>query len=50
VMFAGVIAPDVDASASPFDEVVEVSPLAPPRASPAEALRHAGAWWASRRR
>ncbi|QRK04217.1 glycerate kinase [Archangium violaceum] len=50
VMFAGVVAPDADAGASPFDDVVEVSALAPPGASHAEALRHAGAWWASRRR
>jgi glycerate kinase len=39
VMFAGVVAPEVAASDSPFDEVVH-----------AEALRHAGAWWASRRK
>lgn len=50
VMFAGVVAPDVDPNASPFNEVVEVSLLAPPGASHAEALRHAGAWWASRRK
>jgi glycerate kinase len=50
VMFAGAVAPDADAGGSPFDEVVEVSTLAPPGVSHAEALRHAGAWWASRRR
>jgi glycerate 2-kinase len=49
-MFAGVVAPDVDATTSPFDEVVEVSSLAPPGTAHAEALRHAGAWWASRRK
>jgi glycerate kinase len=48
VMFAGVVAADVEASGSPFDEVIEVSRSAPPGASPAEALRHAGAHWASR--
>jgi glycerate kinase len=48
VMFAGVLAPDVDPSTSPFDEVVEVSALAPPGVSYFEALRHAGAWWAAR--
>ncbi len=46
-MFAGVVAPEVDPSTSPFDEVVEVSTLAPPGASHAEALRHAGVCWAS---
>jgi len=50
VMFAGVVAPEVDPSTSPFDEVVEVSALAPPGASHAEALRHAGVCWASRQR
>jgi glycerate kinase len=49
VMFAGIVAPDVDVSTSAFDEVVEVSSLALPGTSHAEALRHAGAWWASRR-
>ena len=48
VMFAGVVAADVETSGSLFDEVVEVSPSAPPGASPAEALRLAGARWASR--
>ncbi|KFA93088.1 glycerate kinase [Archangium violaceum] len=48
VMFAGAIAPGTDGA--PFDEVVEVSALAPPGVSHAEALRHAGAWWAARRR
>ncbi|MGZ3460314.1 MAG: glycerate kinase, partial [Archangium sp.] len=48
VMFAGVVAPDADAGSSSFDEVLEVSALAPPGVSHAEALRHAGAWWASR--
>jgi hypothetical protein len=48
VMFAGVVAPDVDPSTFLFDEVVEVSALAPPGASHAEALRHAGVFWASR--
>jgi len=48
VMFAGIVAPDVDPSTSLFDEVVEVSALAPPGASHAEALRHAGVCWASR--
>lgn len=48
VLFAGVVAPDVDSSTSPFDEVVEVSALAPPEASYAEALCHAGVCWASR--
>jgi glycerate kinase len=48
VLFAGSVAPDVDAGASPFDEVIEVSASAPPGSSPAEALRHAGARWASR--
>jgi hypothetical protein len=47
-MFAGVVAADVETSGSLFDEVVEVSPSAPPGASPAEALRLAGARWASR--
>ncbi|WP_375767014.1 glycerate kinase [Archangium gephyra] len=47
VMFAGAVAPGTDSA--PFDEVVEVSALAPPGVSHAEALRHAGAWWASRR-
>jgi len=46
VMFAGAVAPGTDSA--PFDEVVEVSALAPPGVSHAEALRHAGAWWASR--
>lgn len=50
VMFAGIVAPDAQANGSPFDEVVEVSALAPPGLSHAEALRHAGTWWASRRR
>ncbi len=50
VMFAGVVSPDADPSTSPFDEVVEVSALAPPDASYSEALRHAGGWWASRAR
>ncbi|WNG45204.1 glycerate kinase [Archangium minus] len=50
VMFAGIVAPDADAGASPFDDVVEVSTLAPPGLSHAEALRHAGAWWASQHR
>ncbi len=50
VMFAGVVAPDVDPSTSPFDEVVEVSTLAPAGASYFEALRHTGAWWAARTR
>jgi len=50
VMFAGVVAPEVAGSPSPFDEVVEVSALAPPGASYAEALRHAGVCWASRQR
>jgi glycerate kinase len=50
VMFAGSVAPDVAASPSLFEEVVEVSTLAPPGASHFEALRHAGAWWAARRR
>ena len=48
VMFAGAVAADVEASGSPFDEVVEVSPSAPPGATAAEALRLAGARWASR--
>jgi glycerate kinase len=48
VMFAGVVAPDVDAGTSLFDEVVEVSSLALPGASHAEALRHAAVCWASR--
>ncbi|HYO72575.1 MAG TPA: glycerate kinase [Archangium sp.] len=48
VMFAGAVAPGTDSA--PFDEVVEVSTLAPPGVSHAEALRHAGAGWASRRR
>ncbi|HZI05262.1 MAG TPA: glycerate kinase, partial [Archangium sp.] len=46
VLFAGAVAPGTDSA--PFDEVVEVSALAPPGVSHAEALRHAGAWWASR--
>jgi glycerate kinase len=46
VMFAGAVAPGTDSA--PFDEVVEVSALAPPGVSHAEALRHAGAGWASR--
>jgi glycerate 2-kinase len=46
VMFAGSISPDVDASTSPFDEVLVVSTSAPPGTSPAEALRQAGARWA----
>lgn len=46
VLFAGAVAPSTDSA--PFDEVVEVSTLAPPGVSHAEALRHAGAWWASR--
>ncbi|WNG34758.1 glycerate kinase [Archangium violaceum] len=50
VMFAGIVAPDADAGASPFDDVVEVSTLAPPGLSHEEALRHAGAWWASQHR
>jgi glycerate kinase len=50
VMFAGIVAPDAGEGGSPFDEVVEVSALAPPHVSHAEALRHAGLWWASRRR
>ncbi|WPB79765.1 glycerate kinase [Archangium violaceum] len=48
VMFAGAVAPGTDGA--PFDEVVEVSALAPPGFSHAEALRHAGTWWAARRR
>ncbi|WNG60169.1 glycerate kinase [Archangium gephyra] len=48
VMFAGAVAPGTDGA--PFDEVVEVSALAPPGFSHAEALRHVGAWWAARRR
>ncbi|HEX5748283.1 MAG TPA: glycerate kinase [Archangium sp.] len=48
VMFAGAVAPGTDGG--PFDEVVEVSALAPPGASHAEALRHAGTGWAARRR
>jgi glycerate kinase len=50
VMFAGVVAPDVGTGPSLFDEVVEVSALAPPGASHIDALRHAGASWASRQR
>jgi glycerate kinase len=50
VMFAGIVAPDASEGGSPFDAVVEVSALAPPHVSHAEALRHAGSWWASRRR
>jgi glycerate kinase len=48
VMFAGIVSPDVDASTSPFDTVVEVSAIAPAGVSHAEALRHAGRTWASR--
>ncbi len=48
VMFAGIVTPDMYPSTSPFDEVVEVSALAPAGASYFEALRHAGAWWAAR--
>ncbi|WP_257460572.1 glycerate kinase [Archangium lipolyticum] len=47
VMFAGIVAPDVDASTSPFDAVVEVSAIAPSGVSHSEALRHAGRLWAS---
>lgn len=49
VMFAGIVTPDARDGDSPFDEVVEVSALAPPHVSYSEALRHAGTWWASRR-
>lgn len=49
VMFAGIVTPDAGDGDCPFDEVVEVSALAPPHVSYAEALRHAGTWWASRR-
>jgi glycerate 2-kinase len=48
VMFAGIVSPDVEASTSPFDTVVEVSAIAPAGVSHAEALRHAGETWASR--
>ncbi|HSP79444.1 MAG TPA: glycerate kinase, partial [Myxococcaceae bacterium] len=48
VMFAGIVAPDVDASTSPFDEVIELSTSTPPGTPPAEALSQAGARWAAR--
>ena len=48
VMFAGAVAPGAEAEGSPFDEVVEVTPSAPPGSAPAEALRLAGRRWASR--
>ncbi|PTL77844.1 glycerate kinase [Vitiosangium sp. GDMCC 1.1324] len=50
VMFAGMVAPDAETGGSLFDEVVTVSALAPPGVSYAEALRHAGIWWASRQK
>lgn len=46
VMFAGIVAPDAKTGGSLFDEVVEVSALAPPDGSHSESLRHAGAGWA----
>lgn len=48
VMFAGSVTPDATSAGSPFDEVVEVSTLAPSGTPPADALRLAGIWWASR--
>jgi glycerate 2-kinase len=50
VMFAGSLSPEVPGEEALFDEVLEVSALAPPGASPAEALRSAAERWASRMR